>query len=256
LILSILSSGKYGTFFNENELTDLEKVYSSYLALTKGKYTQDKQVELEFRISKKQNISSNFEYLLDYINKNYQATKKWTIDLIKVLSPEERNMYSDIIPNTRTTYTYSGDGIPGSEYSLRNYVISSNQVKTKIKDSTLKKSPSKFYNDFGMKLVLSTEETTKEIIKDHYVLSGKKYNNLIRFKERYSVNVGDWIIDLTKVKETYSVDDFVNGKMFENKWKYEIEGEYSPKLELIFLDFINSLNKIYIEILSHVNYCK
>ena len=111
--------------------------------------------------------------------------------------------------------------------------------------------PSKLFN-LQFKLSLAREIKNSTIIGTEFIREGKKSNNNIRMKKRYSFDIrGIWRIDATIVKSGFSIQEVQS----KNE-TYEIECEFIGNISNIKFDnFLKSFSNIYILILQNSSYC-
>jgi len=222
LVLCILGSGRNGYFFNDSETKKLKQIYDRYIKI---------EHELEFRLTKTQSNAFNFEYLFGYLSRNYQWSFARTFDVLK----------NEQVGTYRSTYL--------SEHDIRLGTPAKNQIKKELSSIKINNPGKGLYGNFNIKIALSSEQSTKTVVP--LLIPGKKVNNQIRMKERWSFKMPTmgFIIDLTRVKTGYSLESLA-----EQRYTYEIEGELTGT-EFTFDEFVSNLNKVYIELVKNVNYC-
>jgi hypothetical protein len=216
-------------FFMPKEISSIQKIYDYYFS----SQTEERGYELEFRVypytSKKEDINKfTYFYFLDF--------------LMKTGFKREYNFSIDILLNDKTKDTYRSTY---SDYSLKNPI---NQVKRPIDDYKLMSTNDKqLYNNLTLKLNLSIEEESKVKVGIKSQLKDRTVYNLIRVKHRWSFYFKVWRIDITRV--ITSIGGFKSGVE-----TYEIECEFIGK-DVLFDDFINSMNQMYKIILLNTSYC-
>ena len=94
---------------------------------------------------------------------------------------------------------------------------------------------------------MSIEEESKVKVGIKSQLKDRTVYNLIRVKHRWSFYFKVWRIDITRV--ITSIGGFKSGVE-----TYEIECEFIGK-DVLFDDFINSMNQMYKIILLNTSYC-
>ena len=217
LILCIM---KNYVFFNDSEIKKIKEIYELY---------QD-GMELEFRLSMGENRKGMdkfvFTYLLEYLVGNFEFTFNETISV----SSKE----------SRSTYLTFEDAKNGNTFE--------NISKVSIKKFDMK-SKNKLYQNIGFRLSLSDEKKVSKTVPMMYMDNGKRINNNIRIKSRYSFNVGLWRIDMTIVKSGYTESDVLSKSP-----TYEIEGELINQPGS-FDEFLNSFSNVYMMLLSNSSYC-
>jgi hypothetical protein len=239
LILFILKSRGI-SFFNTKDIESLTEIYQ--LA------QQTDNAELECRIysytkpKKGKATSINIQRGLFFYMLNY-CWKTFSMDNLQNTIDVVRNDFSK--NKVRSTYS-----------SIKNIYDKKSEInisKVKVKEYSLTPTDytKKMYNNINMKLSLSTEEPMDSVIGLKSQLTNKIVSNLIRIKSRHSFKVNDlWRIDCTRVKMSYSIQD-----VLDKNELYEFECEFiGPKTTPLQL-FIQSLNDIYILLLSNSGYC-
>ena len=102
-----------------------------------------------------------------------------------------------------------------------------------------------------MKLSLSTEEPMETVIGLKSQLTNRIVSNLIRIKSRHSFKVNDlWRRDCTRIKNSFSIQD-----VLDKNELYEFECEFIGPKTTPLQTFIQSLNDLYILLLSNSGYC-
>jgi len=219
----VLCNLKNSVVFNKNEIKNIKRFYDLL----------EPNLELEFRIVKKGRKDSNvdqstFNYLLEFLTRNYPFEISETFDLI------QKKDRSD--PSYRSTYISFEDLEAGKPIV--------NEMKQQVTRTYLS-DESKFFN-LVFKLALSEERGTSKVIG----LKSERTNNNIRFKRRYSFRVGPlWRIDATVVKSGYSIKEAM-----EKNETFEIECEFIGK-KVSFDSFLKSFSNLYILILQNSSYC-
>jgi len=228
LILTILFDR--GIFFNKYEVRKIKDLYSKFV------YSN----ELECRIFKngKQPPSVGeytFKYLWDFLVKNYEMKNMNSIDIIEL---------SDSYKKARSSYKSVED-----IYNKKSII---NETKTPIQSVISNASKQKLYNNLIFKLSLSEELKTNNLISLKKITKENPsgFNNMIRFKNRYSFKLNElWVIDLTIVKTGYSLEDAASKNDV-----YEMECEFTGE-KIPFEHFIKSFSNIYMFILSNTGFC-
>jgi hypothetical protein len=210
----------------------------------------NKNFELEFRIfnyttTPKINMTKSvFFYLLDFCWQNFPMRTYDSIDIIlnDNLKKEKK----------RSTYVNLQD--------IKNRNPIQNIVKNSIDSFVSKPSKpnDKLYNNLTFKLDLSSEEHTSEKIGLVGQINEKKVTNFIRVKSRKSFKVNDlWQIDLTRIKSSWSINDVLEkNETFECECEYIGPGSQDNNAPFIpFEEFLESINKLYLIILSNSGYC-
>ena len=121
----------------------------------------------------------------------------------------------------------------------------------------------KYFNNLAFKIDLSTEIHTDRKINVSTEVEKSGQTNFIRIKNRKSFKVNDlWVIDLTQVKSSYSRDILRSDTRKLINDTYECELEYigpgtqeTPGAPIPYEDFLQSINKLYLVILSNSGYC-
>jgi hypothetical protein len=222
-------------FFTPKEIESIKEVYL--------KIPEVKNPEFECRIynftkNKKSGLNINkgeFFYLHDFFWRSFPMEIENTVDMYL-------NTFSKI--KYRSTYDNLDDIYSGSSRL--------NTAKQSIKSYSLVPSDpkNKLYNNLTMKIDLSSEEPSDQIIGVKTQIEARKVTNNIRVKSRKSFKINElWRVDFTRIKTSYSISD-----VLEKNEMYELECEYIGG-NIPFDDFLKSLNDLYMIILSNSSYC-
>ena len=238
-----------GIFFNKKDQASIKKIYEDFEAQDSTNF------ELEFRIFsyaglKKSNMTkSTFFYLLDFCWRSFPVKNYNSIDIILNKADKKKKH--------RSTYMNLED-------IQRNNPIQ-NITKTSLLSYTNKPDDpdGKYFNNLAFKIDLSTEIHTDRKINVSTEVEKSGQTNFIRIKNRKSFKVNDlWVIDLTQVKSSYSRDILRSDTRKLINDTYECELEYigpgtqeTPGAPIPYEDFLQSINKLYLVILSNSGYC-
>jgi hypothetical protein len=222
-------------FFTPKEIESIKDIYL--------KIPEVKNPEFECRIynftkNKKSGLNINkseFFYLHDFFWRSFPMEIENTIDLYL-------NTFSKI--KYRSTYNdldgiYSGNSIANTaKQSIKSYALVPSDPKNKL------------YSNLTMKIDLSSEEPSDNVIGIKSQIETRKVTNNIRIKSRKSFKINEmWRIDFTRIKTSYDITD-----VLEKNEIYELECEYIGR-NIPFDDFLKSLNELYMMILSNSGYC-
>jgi hypothetical protein len=231
-------------FFKQGEIDSMKTIYNNILNRDSPNY------ELEFRIfnytkvGKSVLTKSTFFYLLDFCWQNFPIEHYDSIDII-LNNPTSKS-------KTRSTYT--------NLVELRNKNPIQNIVKKSVGSyvSVPKNPDDKLYNNLTFKMDLSVEEDSERTIGPISQVDDRKVTNMFRNKNRKTFKVNSlWQIDLTRVKTSFFLRDlYEKNETFECEIEYIGPGtQYNQSEPIQFQDFLDSLNKVYMVILSNSGYC-
>jgi hypothetical protein len=243
--LILFASYPNRSFFNKKETDAIKNIYENILKRDSPNY------ELEFRIlsynkTKKSVLTkSTFFYILDYLWQNFPMENYESIDVL-LNQTGNKNKY-------RSTYVNMNDI----------YRLNSIQNMEKRSVGSYLSEPSdpneKLYNNLTFKIDLSIEEHIADKFGITSQVDDRKVTNMFRKKSRKTFKINDlWQIDLTRVKTSFFLKDLLEkNETFECEIEFIGPGsQYNPDAQpLPFEDFFDSINRLYMLILSNSGYC-